>query len=302
MDNYENLLTLMNKQFPSMSRSHKSIAAYLTENYEKAVFYTAAQLGKEVGVSESTVVRFAMGLGFNGYPEMHKALEQLIKKKLDSVRQIEFSKEYSTRAELMKVVLQSDIAKLEDTLYNLDLTAMDIAVENILNADTVYIIGLRTCAPLAEILQFYLNLICPRVVLLHSTSNSEIFEQMMRINQKDVIIGISFPRYSLRTLKAMEFANSRNAKIITITDSIYSPMNMYSSCNLLAKSDLASVVDSLVAPLSVINALVMALYMDRQDEVLNNMELIESLWEDYQIYSKDEINYFDPQKGTQLNE
>lgn len=302
MDKNENILTRMNQLFPSMSKSHKTIAAYLMENYDKAVFFTAARLGKEVGVSESTIVRFAAGLGLYGYPQLHKELEKLVQRKLDNVKQIEFSKEYSNRKELMKVVLQSDIAKLEDTLENLDLTSMDVAVENILKAQTVYIIGLRTCAPLAEILQFYLNLICPRVILLHSTSNSEIFEQMMRINEKDVIIGISFPRYSMRTLKAIEFADSRKAKVIAITDSVYSPMSMYSSCNLLAKSDLASVVDSLVAPLSIINALVMALYMEKQEEVLNNMEMIEHLWEDYQIYSKDEINYFDPQKGTQLNE
>lgn len=302
MSTSENLLMVMNQKFPSMSKSHKNIAAYLEKNYEKAVFLTAAELAKEIGVSESTVVRFANSLGLKGYPELHKELEKLIKKKLEAAEKIEFAKEYSGRTELMKAVLQSDIAKLEDTLDNLDLTALDMAVNNILEAETVYVIGLRTCSPLAEILQFYLNLICPRVILLHSTSNSEIFEQMMRITEKDVMIGISFPRYSLRTLKAMEFANSRKAKIITITDSIYSPMNMYSSCNLLAKSDLSSVVDSLVAPLSVINALVMALYMERQEEVLHNMELVESLWEDYQIYSKDEINYFDPQKGTWLNE
>lgn len=302
MEKKENVLTLINERFPAMSKSHKMIGAYLTENYEKAVFFTAAELGKEVGVSESTVVRFAMNLGFSGYPAFQKALEQLITTRLDTAKKIEFAKEYSTRTELMKVVLRSDIAKLEDTYDNLDLSALEMAVDNILSAETVYIIGLRTCAPLAEILQFHLNLICPRVVLLHSTSNSEIFEQMMRISSKDVMIGISFPRYSMRTLKAMEFANSRNAKIITITDSLYSPMNLYSSCNLLAKSDLSSVVDSLVAPLSVINALIMVLYMERQEEVLENMQMIENLWEDYQIYSKDEINYFDPQKGTNLNE
>lgn len=302
MDTKENLLTIINKQFPTMSKSHKNIAAYIIENYEKAVFLTAAEISKEVGVSESTVVRFASGLGYNGFPELHRAMEQLIKKKLDNVRKIEFSKKNSTRDELIKAVLQSDIAKLEDTFDSLDLTALDVAIENILSAETIYIIGIRNCAPLAECLHFYLNMICPHVVLLQSTSNSEIFEQMMRISENDAMIGISFPRYSMRTLKAMEFASSRKAKMISITDSVYSPMNLYSSCNLLAKSDLSSVIDSLVAPLSIINALVMALYMEREEEVLRNMELVENLWEDYQIYSKDEINFFDPQKGTNLNE
>lgn len=302
MDNKEHLLTHMNKQYSKMSRGHKKIASYLMENYEKAAFLTAAQIAKKVGVSESTVVRFASSLGYHGFPEFHKAMGQLIEKRLDRVKKLEFAKEHSDRKELIQAVFESDIAKLEDTAQELDLQALDVAVENILEAEHVYIIGIRNCAPLAECLHFYLHTICPEVILLNSTSHSEIFEQMMRISDRDVLIGISFPRYSMRTLKAMELANSRNAKLITITDSIYSPMNLYSSCRLLAKSDLSSVVDSLVAPLSVINALVMAIYMERQDEVLHNMELVEDLWEEYQIYSKDEINFFDPQKGTQLNE
>lgn len=302
MDTKEHLLTVINRQFSRMSRGQKKIAAYLMENYDKAVFLTAAQIAKEAGVSESTVVRFAVFLGYDGFPELHRALEQLIEKRLDYRKKPELSKTYSSRKELIQAVFESDIAKLEDTAGELDLNALDLAVEDILHAEHVYIIGLRNCAPLAECLHFYLHMICSEITLLNSTNHSEIFEQMMRISDRDVLIGISFPRYSMRTLKAMELANSRNARIIAITDSIYSPMNLYSSCRLLAKSDLSSVVDSLVAPLSIINALVMALYMERQDEVLANMELVEQLWEDYQIYSKDEINFFDPQKGTHLNE
>lgn len=302
MESKENLLAVMNRQYSAMSKGQKEIAAYLARHYEKAAFLTAAEIGKEVGVSESTVVRFAAAMGYKGFPEFHRAMEQLVTKKLDNARRIEFSREHSSRTELMRAVLQSDIAKLEDTLDTLDMAAVDVAVEAVLKAETVYIIGIRQCAPLAESLHFYLHMVCPHVVLLDSTSTSEIFEQMMRISDRDVMIGISFPRYSMRTLKAMEFAGNRNARIITITDSVYSPMNLYSSCNLLAKSDLSSVVDSLVAPLSVINALIMVLYMERQEEVLGNMEMLENLWEDYQIYSKDEINYFDPQKGTGLSE
>lgn len=302
MNTKEHLLTIIHKQFSKMSRGQKKIAAYLTEHYDKAAFFTAAQIAAEVGVSESTVVRFAGFLGYDGFPELHRALEQLVEKRLDSKRSTKLDRHYSNRKELIQAVFESDMAKLEDTASELDLNAFDIAVENILHARHVYIIGLRNCAPLAECLHFYLHMICPDITLLNSTNHSEIFEQMMRISDKDVLIGISFPRYSMRTLKAMELANSRNARIITITDSVYSPMNLYSSCRLLAKSDLSSVVDSLVAPLSVINALVMALYMERQDEVLHNMAQIEQLWEDYQIYSKDEINFFDPQKGTHLND
>lgn len=302
MDTGENLLTVLNRKFSAMSKGQKQIAAYLTKYHEKAVFMNAAQIAKEAGVSESTVVRFASWLGYEGFPQFRKALEQLVKKRLDTVHKIEFSKKKSTRKELICAVLQSDIAKLEDTMESMDLTALDLAIDNILQAEHVYIIGIRNCAPLAQCLHFYLHMICPQLTLLQSTSNSEIFEQMMRISKKDVLIAISFPRYSMRTLKAMEFADSRQAKIIAITDSVYSPMSLYSSCSLLAKSDLSSVVDSLVAPLSIINALVMALYMERQDEVLTNMELVDNLWEEYQIYSKDEINYFDSQKGMSLDE
>ncbi|MCI8373458.1 MAG: MurR/RpiR family transcriptional regulator [Lachnospiraceae bacterium] len=302
MNTKEDLLTIMNKNYSSMSRGQKQIAAYLMEHYEKAAFLTAAEISRKAGVSESTVIRFAAALGYGGFPELHKALGQLVKKRLSQVQKLEFSKKNATRNELIKAVLQSDLVKLEDTFHNLDLAAMDIAVANILNAKTVYIIGIRNCTALAEYLYFHLNLVCPQVVLLKSTSSSEIFEQMMRIGETDAMIGISFPRYSLRTLKAMEFANSRNARLIAITDSVYSPLHLYSACSLLARSDLSSVMDSLTAPLSLMNALVMALYMEREEEVLANMELVETLWEDYQIYSKDEINFFDPQKGTNLNE
>ncbi len=163
----------------------------------------------------------------------------------------------------------------------------------ILEAERIYIIGLRSCAPLAEFLHFYLNMIRGNVILLNTTSVSETFEQMLRIDEKDVMIGISFPRYSMRTLKAMEFANDRNAKVISITDSIHSPMCLYSSCNLLARSDMVSIVDSLVAPLSVINALVVAMCLKRPQAVKKNLETLEEVWNNYQVYLNDEINFID---------
>ena len=169
----------------------------------------------------------------------------------------------------------------------------DLAVDTILTAKKIYVIGIRSCAPIAEFLAFYLNLMMEHVQLLHTTSSSELFEQMLHIGKQDVIFGISFPRYSMRTLKAMEFANSRNAKVITLTDSVHSPMNLYSSCNLIANSDMSSIVDSLVAPLSVINALIMAVCMKRQKKVIKNLELLDKVWEEYQIYGKDEIDYID---------
>jgi len=165
-----------------------------------------------------------------------------------------------------------------------------MAVDTILNARRVYVVGIRSCAPLASFLSFYLNLICDNVTAVHTNSSSEIFEQLLRIDEEDVIIGISFPRYSMRTLKALEFASNRKAKVITITDSVHSPMNLYSSCNLIARSDMASIVDSLVAPLSVINALVVALCMKKQKEVITTLEALEDIWDEYQVYSGDELN------------
>ena len=189
--------------------------------------------------------------------------------------------------------MSADIEKIQDTIVNLDPAAFEAAVDIILEAKTVYLVGVRSCEPLADFLHFYLNMIRGNVVLLKTTSVTEMFEQMIRIGEEDAIIGISFPRYSMRTLKAMEFANDRNAKVITITDSIHSPMNLYSSCNLLARSDMVSIVDSLVAPLSVINALVVALCLKQPEAVKQNLETLEQVWNNYQVYLNDEINFID---------
>ena len=197
----------------------------------------------------------------------------------------------STQSEILTAVLASDMEKIRDTIENLDPSAFETAVDIILEAETVYIIGIRTCEPLADFLSFYLNMIRGNVRLVRTTSVSEIFEQMLRIDERDVVIGISFPRYSMRTLKALEFANDRNARVIAITDSVHSPMNLYSSCNLLARSDMVSIVDSLVAPLSVINALVVALCMKRPEEVLQELEILEDTLNNYHIYMNDEINF-----------
>ena len=179
------------------------------------------------------------------------------------------------------------------TLEEVDRSAFERSADTILSARTIYIVGIRSCAPLASFLAFYLHMIFPDVRQVQTNSSSEIFEQMIRITEDDVVIGISFPRYSMRTMKALEFANSRKAKVITITDSVHSPMNVYAACTLIAKSDMASIVDSLVAPLSVINALVVALCMKRQADVKKTLESMEKLWDEYQVYSNDEINGLD---------
>lgn len=293
MENQNDIITRMNEKFGSMSKSHKAIAAFITDHYDQAVFMTAAKLGKTLGISESTVVRFASGLGYDGYPEFQKALENWVKNKLNSVQKIDAKYGKSTQSEILTSVLTSDMNKIADTIENLDPVAFETAVDTILAAKHVYIVGIRSCEPLADFLSFYLRMIRGDVILVRTTSVSETFEQMIRVNEEDVVIGISFPRYSMRTLKAMEFAKDRNARVITITDTVHSPMNMYSSCNLLARSDMVSIVDSLVAPLSVINALVVALCLKCPNEVKENLEELERAWGNYQVYLNDEIDFID---------
>lgn len=283
------LLGRIEAQYARLSKGQKRLADFVTANYDKAVFLTAAKMGEIVGVSESTVVRFAVQLGYKGYPGFQKALEELVLNRLNSIQRMEVTYGRISQSEILKNVLQSDIEKIKLTLDSIDQKAFDLAIDTILKAKKVYIIGIRSCAPLASFLSFYLHLVCEQVIQIHTNSSSEIFEQLIRINEEDVLIGISFPRYSVRTLKALEFASNRKAKVITLTDSVHSPMNLYSSCNLIARSDMASVVDSLVAPLSVINALVVALCMKKQKEVVSTLETLERLWGEYQVYSNDEL-------------
>ena len=289
MSTKNELLTRLDEKYPKLSKGQKRLTEYIRKNYDKAAFLTAAKLGEAVGVSESTVVRFASQLGYKGYPEFQKALGELVRTKLNSIQRMEVTYGRIDQSEILATVLHSDIEKIKLTMESMDNHVFDLAVDTILNAKKVYVIGIRSCAPLANFLTFYLNLICDNVIGVDTNSSSEIFEQLIRINEEDVIIGISFPRYSMRTLKALEFASNRKAKVITLTDSIHSPMNLYSSCNLIARSDMASIVDSLVAPLSVINALVVALCMKRQQEVIRTLETLEDIWDEYQVYSRDEL-------------
>ncbi len=284
------LLVRIEERQGQFSKGQKRLADYVIKNYDKAVFLTAAKLGDVVGVSESTVVRFATQLGYKGYPGFQKALEELVRNKLNSIQRMEVTYGRISQSEILETVLHSDIEKIKMTLESIDQKAFNLAIDTILNAKRIYVIGIRSCAPLASFLSFYLNLVCENVMTVNTNSSSEIFEQLIRIDESDVIIGISFPRYSMRTLKALEFASNRKAKVITLTDSVHSPMNLYSSCNLIARSDMASIVDSLVAPLSVINALVVALCMKKQQDVVTTLETLEKIWGEYQVYSSDELN------------
>lgn len=291
--NTNDLTSRINECYGSLSKGQKILATYITDNYDKAVFLTAAKMGQVVGVSESTVVRFATHLGYKGYPEFQKALEEMVRNKLNSIQRMEVTYGRISQSHILETVLQSDQEKIKDTLEHIDEHAFELAVDTIIKAKHIYIVGIRSCAPLAAFMAFYFNLMFENVTLLQTNNSSELFEQMVRISKDDVIIGISFPRYSMRTLKAMEFANNRSAKVITLTDSVHSPMNLYSSCNLIASSDMASIVDSLVAPLSVINALIVALCMKKQDSVAETLEALEDIWDEYQVYENDEIDQVD---------
>lgn len=287
------VMSQINEKFAKMSKGHKKIATFIMDHYEQAAFMTAAKLGETVGISESTVVRFAYALDYEGYPEFQDALADWVKNKLNSVQKIGAKYGKSTQSEILTSVLNADMEKISDTIEHVDPHAFETAVDSILNARNIYVVGVRSCEPLARFMQFYLNMIRGNVHLVCSTSTSEMFEQMIRVNEKDVVIGISFPRYSMRTLKMMEFANDRNAKVITMTDTIHSPMCLYSSCNLMARSDMVSIVDSMVAPLSLINAMIVALCLKRPNDVKKHLETLEQVWDNYQVYQKDEINFLD---------
>ena len=291
--NTNDLTSRINECYGSLSKGQKILATYITDNYDKAVFLTAAKMGQVVGVSESTVVRFATHLGYKGYPEFQKALEEMVRNKLNSIQRMEVTYGRISQSHILETVLQSDQEKIKDTLEHIDEHAFELAVDTIIKAKHIYIVGIRSCAPLAAFMAFYFNLMFENVTLLQTNNSSELFEQMVRISKDDVIIGISFPRYSMRTLKAMEFANDRKARVISITDSIYSPMNLYSSCNLFAKNELATVVDSMVAPMSLINALIIALCIENSDKVVDRLETLSQVWDDYQVTNNDEINYLD---------
>lgn len=294
MNTQTDLVENINNKYNTLSKGQKLLANYILHNYDKAVYLTAARLGKIVGVSESTVVRFATILGYDGYPKLQRALEEMAKNKLNSVQRMEVTFDRINKDNILKSVLHSDAEKIRLTAEEIDESAFKNAIEMLLKAKNIYIIGIRSSAPLASFLSYYLGLIFDRVIMIHSNSTSELFEQLYRISEEDVLIGISFPRYSRSTLKAIEFASNRNAKIISITDSYASPMTKFSECNLLARCDMASIADSIVAPMSIINAIIVGVCQQKQEEVVSTFASLEEIWNEYQVYRYDE-------KGNQTN-
>lgn len=293
MDKSNDLIKKLQENMNEFSKGQKLIAWYIINHYGKAAYMTAAKLGEDVGVSESTVVRFANELGYDGYPKLQKVLQELIKSKLTAVQRLEVSSNRIGDENILKSVLNSDMEKIKITMEEIDQNSFNNSVERILNAKKIYILGVRSSAPLASFLGFYFNLIFDNVRLVHTTSVSEIFEQIINASSGDVVIGISFPRYSKRTIKAMQFAKDQGASVVAITDSYESPVAQYADSSLIARSDMASFADSLVAPLSVINALIVAVGMRRKDHLFKTFERLETIWDEYQVYEKpDHVDQF----------
>ena len=295
-----NVLYLIRTGMDGFSKGQKRIAKYILSDYDKAAFMTACRLGQIAEVSESTVVRFAAQLGYDGYPAMQKALQELIRGKLTSIQRIEASGEQMSGGDIAGSVMQRDMETIRSTIERMDRAEFDLAVEKLVEAKHIYLLGVRSSSFLAGYLNFYFHLIFKNVTLVQSSAAGEIFDQMLHIGPGDVLVGISFPRYSMRTLKAMEFANNRNAGVIAITDSIHSPMNLYSSCNLFSKCSMAKLVDSLVAPMSLINSLIIALCIENSQKTVKRMEELEMVWNDYQVAANDEINYLDEELISDL--
>lgn len=278
------VLSLIQKNMSSFSKRQRAIAAFIMDNYDKAAFMTASRLGKTVNVSESTVVRFAAELGYEGYPEMQQALQEMIRNKLTSIQRIEVSNDRIGSSDILSAVMQSDMEKLRLSMDTVDRGSFNTAVNTIVHAKHIYILGLRSSTAIAGFLGFYLNLLFENVVLVHTTSVSEMFEQVLRIGPGDVMIGISFPRYSSRTVKVMQFASDRGAEVLAITDSEASPLYGIAHTALLAKSDMVSFIDSLVAPLSLVNALIVAIGRQMNADLSDTFAELEKIWAEYGVY------------------
>ena len=270
------------------SKSHRKIADFILTHYEKAAYLTAAKLGESVGISESTVVRFASELGFEGYPDFQRALQEAMRNRLTAVQRIEVTLDRLKDGEVLRKVLQNDIEHIAKTLEQTTDTAFNAAVDSIISAKHIYIMGIRSSAALASFMGYYFKLMLPNVTIVETGSRSELYEQLMRLDSKDLLIGISFPRYSKQTVNALAYARAKGADSIAITDSKDSPIAQNAANVLLAKSDMVSFVDSLVAPLSLINALIVAVSIKNYDTVAGNFKALEEIWEEYDVYEKSE--------------
>lgn len=282
----KHLTSKIETMMPKFSKGRKLIAKYIIENYDQAAFMTALKLGETVGVSESTVVRFATELGFEGYPKLQKAIQEMIRSRLTSVQRMEVTESRIGNNDILDSVLNHDIDKIKRTLDEVSHEDFYAAVDDIVNAKKIYILAARSSMALANFLGFYFNFMFENVFVVNATSETEIYEQLFRISNEDIIIGISFPRYSRIAVKAIEFASDRKASVVSITDCMDSPMTERADHIILARSDMASIVDSLVAPLSMINALIVATALKKKKDITNTFKELENLWEHYEVYEK----------------
>lgn len=280
------LMNNIQNNLMKFSKGQRLIAKYIIEHYDKAAFLTASKLGATVGVSESTVVRFATELGYDGYPHLQRALQEMIRNKLTSVQRMEVTSDRMGDQDILRTVLTADIDKIRMTLNEIDQNSFEAVVDAILHAKNIYILGVRSSAALSSFIGFYFNLLFDNAHVLNAPTGSEIFEQLLRVGPGDVVLGISFPRYSKRTFKALEYSKKSGATVVALTDSRLSPLSQTADYTLLAKSDMASFVDSLVAPLSVVNALIVAIGMRKQEEISETFTRLEAIWDEYQVYEK----------------
>ena len=280
------LLKRIENSLPKMSKGHKLVATFILEHYDRAAYMTASRLGSEVGISESTVVRFANELGFDGYPDLQHSLREIVRNKLTTLQRIEITNDRIGNSDILDKVVNSDIDKIRRTLDKINHDHFNAAVDAILRAENIYILGMRSSSTIASFMSFYFNLIFNNVRHVSGSGGSEIFENIMRITDRDVMIGISFPRYSKRCINAVQFAKNQGAHVIALTDSGISPIASLADSLLLAESDMASFVDSLVAPLSIINALIVAAAMKKKEDVSNTFRRLEEIWDEYDVYQK----------------
>ncbi len=284
------LIGLVQQRMADFSKGQRLIGQYIIDHYDKAAFMTASRLGSTVGVSESTVVRFASEIGYEGYPQLQRALQEMIRNRLTSVQRIEVTNDQIGTSDVLSKVLNMDIEKIRRTLEETSREAFNGAVDDIISARRIYIMGVRSSSALAVFLSTYFNYIFDNVALVDTSSTSELFEQILRIGPEDVFIAMSFPRYSKKTVSAAQYCHSRGAKVIAITDSQLSPVAENASRILLARSDMASFVDSLVAPLSIVNALIVSIGLKKREEVADTFQRLEGIWDEYNVYEKADPN------------
>ena len=282
------ILSILHSQAHTFSKGQRLIAKYITEAYDKAAFMTASKLGKKVGVSESTVVRFAVELGYDGYPSMQKAMQEMVLNRLTSVQRIEVANDRMEGQDVISTVLRADGEKLRQTEELLNRQEFSKAVQAILDTDRVYILGVRSAAPLAQFLGYYLNYMSTNIHVVTTSGEGEMFEKIVAIKPEDVVVAISFPRYSSATVKAARYCRSAGATVIGLTDSRLSPLGQNADFVLEAKSDMVSLVDSLVAPMSVINALIVAIAAKREQRLSKIFTSLEQIWDEYHVYEKQE--------------